>query len=235
MSHAYEFRLPFLDTDADRLLTVTGALDLMQDAADAHTISVVDPDYLANAHRIWVLNSWLVYFDKPCHSRDILRMTTWSAGLKRIFAQRCFTITDSQDEVCVRARTYWFLVDAKTMRPVRVTDRDIGFYPTEAPLALDDPGRKIALPQDLEPADEPIPVRRYMQDGYGHVNNAWYVRLAQEYLSEDFKVRRLRAEYKNAAHAGDKLYPLISRQADRVTVVLSDSGGAPYALVEFCQ
>ena len=235
MSYTYEFRVPFLDTDAQRRLTITGALDLMQDAADAHTISVVDEDYLNNAHRIWVLNSWLVYFDKPCHGRDILKMSTWNAGLERLFANRCYTITDSQGDTCVRARTFWFLVDSDTMRPVRVTDRDIGFYTTEPALELDDPGRKIALPENLKLAAPPFPVRRYMLDAYGHVNNAWYVRLAQEHVPDDFCVRRLRAEYKNAAHLGDLLHPLVSATEEKIVVSLSDLRGTPYAVIEFCR
>lgn len=234
MIHSYEFRLPFLDTDAQRRLTVTGALDLMQDAADSHTISVVDPDYLANAHRIWVLNSWLVYFDRPCHGRDILTMNTWSAGAKGILASRYFSIANQAGETCVCARTFWFLVDDRTMRPVRMMPEDLQYYPTHPALELDDPGRKIALPSDLEEVEPAFPVRRYMQDAYGHVNNAWYVRLAQEYLPEDFPIRRLRAEYKNAAHLGDRILPLLSRQDGQVTVVLADENRSPYAIVEFC-
>jgi acyl-ACP thioesterase len=234
MIHSYDFRLPFLDTDADRELTVTGALDLMQDAADSHTISVVDPDYLANSHRIWVLNSWLVYFDKPCHGRDILKMSTWSSGLERIFASRFFTIADSAGDTCVRARTYWFLVDSRTMRPVRIKDEDLGYYTTSPALELEDPGRKIRLPANLEEAEPSFPVRNYMQDAYGHVNNAWYVRLAMEYLPEGFKVRRLRAEYKTAAHLGNRMLPLVSRSEHCVTVVLADEEKSPYAVLEFC-
>jgi acyl-ACP thioesterase len=234
MIHSYDFRLPFLDTDANRELTVTGALDLMQDAADSHTISVVDPDYLASSHRIWVLNSWLVYFDKPCHGRDILKMSTWSAGLNRIFASRFFTIADSAGDTCVRARTFWFLVDDRTMRPVRPTEEDIGYYIPSPALDLEDPGRKISVPDHLEQAEPPFPVRRYMQDAYGHVNNAWYVRLAMEYLPEGFKVRRLRAEYKTAAHLGNRMLPLVSRSEHCVTVVLADGEKSPYAVLEFC-
>jgi acyl-ACP thioesterase len=234
MIHSYDFRLPFLDTDADRLLTVTGALDLMQDAADSHTISAVSPEYLANSHRIWVLNSWLVYFDKPCHGRDILKMSTWSSGTERIFAKRYFTMTDSQGDTCVRARTFWFLVDSETMRPVRITKEDLQYYAFSPALEMEDPGRKIALPENMERADTAFPVRRYMQDAYGHVNNAWYVRLAMEYLPENFPVRRLRAEYKTAAHLGDRMLPLVSRTEHCVTVVLADEEKKPYAVLEFC-
>jgi acyl-CoA thioesterase FadM len=74
-----------------------------------------------------------------------------------------------------------------------------------------------------------------MLDAYGHVNNAWYVRLAQEHVPEDFCVRRLRAEYKNAAHLGDLLHPLVSATEEKIVVSLSDLRGTPYAVIEFCR
>lgn len=232
MIYSYQFRLPFIDTDTTRSVTVGGALDLMQDAADAHTISAVDPDYLAHSNRTWILNSWLVYFDRPCYSRDILTMSTWSSGAKRMFATRNFTITNQQGEVCIRARTYWFLVNSETLAPVRITDDDMRYYETSPALSMDDPGRKIPIPADSSEEDS-FPVRRFMLDAYGHVNNAWYVRLAQEYLPEDFSVRRLRAEYKSAAHLGDTFLPLVSRSDHLITVVLAAPDRTPYAVIEF--
>lgn len=232
MIYSYDFRLPFIDTDSNRQLTIPGALDLMQDAADAHTLSVVSPEYLANSHRIWILNSWLVYFDRPCSFRDTLTMSTWSTGAKRIFAHRNYTIANPAGELCIRARTYWFLVDSETMAPVRITDNDIQFYETSPALELPDPGRKIAIPDNLQEEDA-FPVRRYMLDAYRHVNNAWYVRLATEYLPEGFPMYRLRAEYKNAAHPGDIFLPLVSRTSHTVTVVLAASDRSPYAIIEF--
>ncbi len=232
MKFSYSIRLPFIDTDQNRELTVGGALDLMQDAADAHTLSVVDPEYIANSHRIWVLNSWLVYFDRPASFRDILTMNTWSAGAKRMFAHRNYAITSADGESCIRARTYWFLVDDRTMTPVRITDKDIQYYETLPPLEMDDPGRKIPIPAELT-EESPFPVRRFMLDAYHHVNNAWYVKLAAEYLPEDFKVYRLRAEYKAAAHMGDTFHPLVSYGEDIVTVVLASPDKTPHAIIEF--
>lgn len=232
MIHSYDFRLPFIYTDANRCLTVGGALDLMQDAADSHTISVVSPEYMKEANRIWVLNSWLVYFDKPCSFRDILTMRTWSSGAKRMFAQREFHIDNAQGETCIRARTQWFLVDSRTMTPARITPADMGFYETSPAQEIDDPGRKIAIPAEME-GKEPFPVRKYMLDGYHHVNNAWYVKLAAEYLPEGFQVRRLRAEYKTAAHMGDVFCPKVHNENGVVTVVLNSAEGAVCAVIEF--
>jgi hypothetical protein len=55
-----------------------------------------------------------------------------------------------------------------------------------------------------------------------------------EYLPEGFKMRRLRAEYKTAAHLGNRMLPLVSRSEHCVTVVLADEEKSPYAVLEFC-
>lgn len=234
MIHSYDLRLPFIYTDENRTLTMGGALDLMQDAADSHTISVVSPEYMAESGRVWVLNSWLVYFEKPCSFRDILTMKTWSSGFKRMFAQREFNIDNDQGETCIRARTQWFLVNRDTMSPVRITPADIGFYEASPAQNIDDPGRKIALPTEWVD-EEAFPVRKYMLDAYHHVNNAWYVKLASEYLPQDFQTLRLRAEYKAAAHLGDVFQPRVSRQEGLITVVLASPEGSIHAVVEFAE
>lgn len=232
MLYSYHLRLPFTCTDARRQLTVPGALDLMQDASDAHTLAVVSPEYLANSRRIWILNSWLVYFDRPAAFREELTMSTWSAGARRMFAKRNFLLQNQAGETCLRARTFWFLVDSETLSPVRITPEDISFYESSPALELNDPGRKIFFPAACE-EEPPFPVRRYMLDAYRHVNNVWYVRLAMEYLPEKFPVRRLRAEYRSAAHLGDTFYPRIHREPGLVTVALANESGTPYAVVEF--
>lgn len=232
MIYSYNLRLPFTCTDARRQLTAPGALDLMQDASDAHTLAVVSPEYLANSHRTWILNSWLVYFDRPAAFREELTMSTWSVGARRMFATRNFLLQNQAGETCLRARTLWFLVDSETRSPVRITPEDISFYEPSPPLALDDPGRKIPLPEPCE-EEAPFPVRRYMLDAYRHVNNVWYVRLAMEYLPEEFPLRRLRAEYRTAAHLGDVFCPRVHREPGLVTVALANRSGAPYAVVEF--
>ena len=70
-------------------------------------------------------------------------------------------------------------------------------------------------------------------DSNEHVNNERYVIMAQEFLPDGFRTRQLRAEYKNAAVYGDTIYPVITSEENKVTVVLNDRDGTPYAIVEF--
>ena len=78
-----------------------------------------------------------------------------------------------------------------------------------------------------------------MMDSNHHMNNARYVRLALGFTdpSDHRKIRRLRVEYRQQAHAGDIIYPGVFEKENgdgtrTVTVSLSDKEGSPYAVVE---
>ena len=80
---------------------------------------------------------------------------------------------------------------------------------------------------------ETFQVKRFQIDTNHHMNNSKYVTVAQEFLPEGFVVGRIRVEYKKAAMLGDVLYPVLTTEQGKVTVVLADETEAPYAVVEF--
>ena len=57
--------------------------------------------------------------------------------------------------------------------------------------------------------------------------------LAEECLPQDFLLRRIRVEYRKAAVLGDVLFPVIYKQKDGITVMLTDGEKKPYAIVQF--
>ena len=65
------------------------------------------------------------------------------------------------------------------------------------------------------------------------MNNCQYIRIAADYLPEDFKIHQMRAEYKKQAVLGDVFYPAVKVEEKNVTVALSAEDGKPYAIVEF--
>ncbi len=231
MIYQYKQIIPFTSAGRDSHLTLAGCIDLFQDAANFHTRSVVSQEYLETSNRVWILNYWQILFDKPCHYNDTVTISTWSSGADRMFAHRYYTIENEQQETCIRALSYWFLMDRVRMRPVRITPRDLDWYAPSPGLDLGTENRKIALPEGMQPRQS-IPVWRCTIDGNGHVNNGWYVRIAAEFFPEDKPVKQLRVEYRTAAHLGDTFYPAIFQDDCRTVVALNDPAGKPYAIVE---
>ena len=64
------------------------------------------------------------------------------------------------------------------------------------------------------------------------MNNGQYVLMAQEYLPADFAVKQMRAEYKNQAKLGDIIVPSVHEENGVYTVVLDNTAGEAYAVVE---
>ena len=67
------------------------------------------------------------------------------------------------------------------------------------------------------------------------MNNAQYIDMAQEYIPKDWKIARVRAEYKSQAVLGDVICPVVSAGDDYVTVDLRGAEGRSFAVVEFCK
>ena len=106
------------------------------------------------------------------------------------------TMKDAEGKTCVCADSLWSLVDMETGKPIRITEADMEGY-VIAPRAEDMTylPRKIKYEGDFLLADT-VHVRRADIDYNGHMTNANYIALACEYIPENFKVNRIRGEYK---------------------------------------
>ncbi len=95
--------------------------------------------------------------------------------------------------------------------------------------------RKISLPKDISPEIfDAIPVHRYQIDFNGHVNNARYLDIAEDYLPEDFKISRCRIAYKRPAKYEDLIVPVMYRPDDeRIIISLQDKDMEPYVNIEY--
>ena len=94
--------------------------------------------------------------------------------------------------------------------------------------------RKIIIPNNEAVMANLTTVSKYHLDYNKHVNNAKYVSIAEEYLPENFKAKRIRIEYKTPAKYKDILMPYIYCINDNSIVVnLCNDKGESYAVVEF--
>ena len=99
-------------------------------------------------------------------------------------------------------------------------------------MEMDYAPRKIALPKERKPK-ESFAVQKHHLDTNHHVNNCQYIRMAADFLPEDFAVHQLRVEYKRQAVLGNVMIPEVYLDANKATVVLNAEDQEPYAVVEF--
>jgi len=132
------------------------------------------------------------------------------------------------------ANSLWVYINYETKKPARIPEDIAGAYDTviEEPLQFEWSERKIRYDGSGE-EKQPVMVQRFFIDTNEHMNNGKYIMVAEEYLPKDFKVERVRAEYRKAAVLGDVLYPVIYTGENDITVVLNEKTGKPYAVIQF--
>ncbi len=187
--------------------------------------------YLMEQKRIWILTSWQLHILKPGRLGDMITIGTWPYAFKGFYGYRNFIMKNEQGEILAVADSIWAYMDSSTHTPVKTSEEHSG-YILEPPYPMDHSGRKIKIPDQLQPLP-PFPVRKSNIDSYKHVNNGQYIKMAEEFLPEDFNISLLRVEYRKQAVLGDIIHPMISLADHTCHIVLSDDSGKPYTILEF--
>lgn len=192
--------------------------------------------YLQAEHRVWMLGSWQLQIQKPAKLGDHIIVGTWAYDFKGFYGYRNFIMKNADNEVLAVANSIWIYMDTISGKPARIpkdyaATSGYGFEPAY-PMEYEQ--RKIDFPEQYE-ALEPFFVTKANIDSYEHVNNGQYIKLAEEYLPDDFIVQSMRVEYRAQATLGKVIIPLLSLHNNNYTISLADEQHNPYAIVEFRQ
>ena len=200
-------RVRYSETDADARLSLVGIMNYMQDCSTQQSEDIgAGLEWLRRERRVWLLSSWQILVLKRPALGEEIRVRTWPYAFKGIYGLRNFAIYDADGDYAAKANSCWFLVDADTGKPVRVTEAIAAPYgELEPKLPMEYAPRKIELPGGLTDAGM-RPVMRHQIDTNRHVNNAQYVDMARELLPEGIRICEIRAEYRKAAVLGDTLH-----------------------------
>lgn len=258
--YTFNSRVRYSETTKDQLLDLYAILNYFQDCSNFQSADLgVGVEYLTEHGQAWLLSAWQVELLRPPHLFDPISIGTWPYGFKGMYGYRNFILYNEArgHEVAACANSIWFLIDIKSGKPLRITQKDAAPYTLEPAYPMEYAPRKITLPdplpkvllettgQDFVSCQEPsrypktgyppVTVTKMFLDTNNHVNNSQYVRLAQACLPETFRIRRMRAEYRRAAVLGDVIYPevLTSPETKGCYVSLKDEAGNVYAVVEF--
>ena len=230
--YSFDSRIRYSEVDSQGKITLTAILDYFQDCSTFHSEDLdVGLSYLAEKEIAWVLTSWQIEVKRYPAFGEQVTVGTWPYGFQSFFGYRNFTLESKAGELLAYANSVWVLLDLKKGRPTKLSPKMLEVYQLSPQLSMKCDSRKILLPQQME-MQESFPVHKYHIDTNQHVNNGKYVSMAREYLPRDFKIGKMRAEYRKAAVYGDKIYPFVSCAEDKITVNLADEDQKPYAIVE---
>lgn len=230
--YSIQSRVRFSEVDEEKNMTLGALLNNFQDCSCFHSedIGMGIGDMEKNG-QAWILASWQVVINRLPKYTDQIVVTTNPYGFKGFLGYRNFTMEDARGEMYAYANSIWIFMDVKTGRPKKIPESVWSRYELGEKLPMDYAPRKINADALGEPG-APFTVQRSQIDTYRHVNNGQYLVMAQEYIPECLQVRQIRADYRQAAHLGDVIYPYAAYQEDKVVVQLCDEAAAPYAIVE---
>lgn len=232
LKYSFDSRVGYSEISVKGYMSVGAVIDRFQDCSNFQSDSLgVGIEYLSEKKKAWVLNSWHIVFDKSLKMGDNIKVFTWAYDFSKMFGYRNFMIEDENGDKCVRASSRWVLMDTDIMRPVKIEQPDVEMYELDEKLCMEYSQRKIAVPEELKEEDK-IKVRGYQIDTNGHMNNAWYVKIAIDYLKRD-NIKSLRVEYKKSAVINDIIKVKQYSDEEKSTVVLSDEEDIIYAVIEF--
>lgn len=190
--------------------------------------------YLSSVNRMWLLNSWQVEIHKPLYLGDYVTIGTWPYDFKGFYGYRNFIILDEGKEVAAVANSIWVFLDLSSGRPAKIPENffENSGYELEPPYPMEYSNRKIELTGEFTTLPS-FAVAKSNIDSYSHVNNGQYIKMAEEYLPDNFMIKTMRAEYKMQAKLGDIITPMVSAKNNTYTVVLAAQSMKPYSIIEF--
>ncbi len=230
--YSFMSKVRYSETGEDGLLSLSSAVHYMQDCSTFQSEELgVGVEPMKKIGRAWFLSAWQIEIRRRPKLMEEIAIGTWASGFKAMYGYRNFVIRDQAGEDLVRAASTWVYMNVETGRPERVNAQTVAVYGEEPPLSMEQVGRKIRIPEEMTEF-EAFPVRKVHIDTNGHVNNANYIEMAEEWLPAVSHIKKLRVAYQHAARYGDVIVPDVHREAEVCTVVLKGTGGQVYAVLE---
>lgn len=231
--YSFKSRIRYSETDSDKLLTLTSAIDYFQDAAIFHSEDVGKGiDVLKEDNKAWVMCSWQLEVNRYPEHGELVEICTYPYGFRSFMGNRnCFMRTED-GEMLIKANCIWTFYDMEKLRPCKVPDEIIGAYESGEPLEMDYKPRRIDFPAEGGVEFPAVTIEKGHLDSLNHVNNGQYIKIAMNYRLANTSVKKFRAEYKSQAHLGDKMIPIRYDLDDVEIITLLSEKGDVFATIE---
>lgn len=236
----FQTKVRYSELNSDGIVRPEAIVNFLQDCTTFHSESLgASVAFYETENKAWVLSAWQIEIKGELKLGDEITVGTWPYEFSGAFGLRNFIIQDKDGNNVVEANTLWVFADIETGRPVKLTEDYTKFYTLEEKLDMDYADRKIKLPEGVfSEIQKPVKIRKAFIDTNKHVNNSRYIECAAEYIPDNSKVKRIRAEYKKQARITDVFYPMVYNALDAsgngiLCVSLNDENSKPYAVVEF--
>jgi YbgC/YbaW family acyl-CoA thioester hydrolase len=142
-------------------------------------------NYSQNPDVFWVIRETEVRFFHPLRYNDVFDFTIWMVSWQKVRGTRCVELKFKESgDVIAQGTQQIVYMDAATGRPLNLPEEEIEKFRLENPRVF--PFERFPK---ITPVETPFTVQRRVEsmdlDAYEHVNNAVYIRYAEEAALQD--------------------------------------------------
>lgn len=208
-------------------------LNYLQDCSTFHSEGLgVGVDYLKSQNRAWVLLAYKIQIFKELQLGDRIEVGTCPTEFKKVFATRQFFIKDENGDFVVKAESIWSMLDIEERIPVRISEEYVKAYQTEQAFDSIGVSRKIKFAGEKKIVGKLHVPKTYI-DTNGHVNNADYLRAAEEFLPEIFDFNQIEIVYNKEALEGESILAAIYNEEKEMGLTFENEKGELHAQIRF--
>ncbi len=118
MNFSHSFRVTAEDIDAQGHVNNVAYVRWIQDVAVAHWFSATTE--ATRARYVWMVTRHEIDYKKQAFENEEVNISTWVGEPTRISWER-FTEIRRGEDLLVKARSVWCLIDRETFKPTRIT------------------------------------------------------------------------------------------------------------------
>ena len=202
---SYSKKLTIINSDCNErgVLRPTALLRLMQEATtEHHRILGAGREECQARGILWMITHWYVRIHRMPRAGENIELETWPGKTRYVFFLRYFRLTDEAGELLVEGCAQWVLVGAESRSFLFPHSCGISIPQETKGCELKMPGR--IFPPMLDHVGS-FTVPREFIDGNGHMNNARYLDIAENYVNQEAMevLRELRIEYHSELLCGE--------------------------------
>jgi len=207
-------------------LKLFSAFQMMQDCSELWVLS--EPrlsSYFLDANNTQLLAFRQVEVIRVPDFSEDLHTETSVYEVKPMFGFRNTYIYDSANNPCYRTWSMGAFVDRSTGALIRMPQDVMDSINLEEKKPMNYLPRRIIVPKVELTKCAPFFVEKNDIDYNGHMNNANYIRMAEELRPDDFEVETVRIEFRIPAKLYDEIIPLVLHDGPKfyVQLMLGDS------------
>ena len=202
-------RIRYRDVNREGRLKAVSWFGFMQEIAADHAESLgFGYTGMTELGVFWVLARMRIKILRQPRVEETMKLETWPGTFRRLFAARHFRFSAVDGETLAIASSQWMILSLANQRPQRVEIIAERCPDTsDLPAHFDFASRLASVPPEGD--GQLFPVRFSMEDVNGHLNNAEYMRLAQDaaeqVLGKPMDFDELEVVYHSAVRAPETL------------------------------